>query len=683
MGVVYKARQLRLNRLVALKLVRADAAVTAAHCPRFLVEGEVLARLQHPHVVQIYDIGFHRGQAYFALELVAGGSLAQKLQGKPLPGRAAAELVACLAGAVQAAHAQRVVHRDLKPANVLLTADGVPKLTDFGLAKMADVDLRLTRTGEVFGTPAYMAPEQALGQAAQVGPLTDVYALGAILYESLTGRPPFVAATYQEVVQQVSGHEPVPPGRLQPGIPQDLQTITLTCLQKEPRRRYASARELADDLHRFLAQEPIRARPPSALYHLRQFARRHTGLVGGVLATGAALVLGLVGTILFAVAEARQRGQAEYNAQQALDEKREAQRQAYRARLAAAVAALSAHDVANAARQLDAAPEELRDWEWRHLHSRLDDSSAVFPLPVRGLGFLLAAPDGLRAAACTPDGIRVTDLERGESKTLPIDPERGRSFSVAQTRRGIRVVVWIRDSTFDLLDEAGELLCHVEAPLGTGPGPVVMCPDATRLACNQFDGEWERLAMFDAASGKQTAVCAGHCKVIWAYTFSPDGTRFASAGEDNTARLWDPATGALLATCQGHTSRVLSVAFRPDGARLVTTSSDGTVRQWDAGTGREVEAPYDRHSGEVAAAVYSPDGQWVQSGRAVGRLGGHRPNRPGVAGEGPAGHGGPARPHGGRDRGGVRPGRPPAGLPQRPLGAPLVGGGRHGAGLGK
>jgi serine/threonine-protein kinase len=291
MGVVYKARQLRLNRLVALKLVRADAAAAPGQRPRFLVEGEVLARLQHPHVVQIHDVAFHQGQAYFALELVEGGSLAQKLGGKPLPVRAAAELVACLARAVQAAHEQHIIHRDLKPANVLLTADGVPKLTDFGLAKMADVDLKLTRTGEVFGTPAYMAPEQALGQAAQVGPLTDVYALGAILYETLTGRPPFLAATYQEVLQQVSGHEPVPPGRLQPGIPPDVQTITLKCLQKEPRRRYASAHELAEDLRRFLAHEPIWARPPSWWYQGAKFVRRHRG---AALAAGL-LLLALVG----------------------------------------------------------------------------------------------------------------------------------------------------------------------------------------------------------------------------------------------------------------------------------------------------------------------------------------------------------------------------------------------------
>jgi hypothetical protein len=286
MGVVYKARQLRLNRLVALKLVRADAAVAPAQRPRILVEGEALARLQHPNVVQIHDIGFCRGQAYFALELVEGGSLAARLGGKPLPAREVARLVACLAQAAQAAHAQNIVHRDLKPANVLLTADGVPKLTDFGLAKTLDVDLSLTRTGEVLGTPAYMAPEQALGRAEQVGPLTDVYALGVILYEMLTGRPPFLAASYQEVLQQVSWHEPVSPRRLQPEVPRDLETICLRCLQKEPRKRYASAGELADDVRRFLDNRAILARPSGLFEKLARTCRRNplpASLLAGIV----------------------------------------------------------------------------------------------------------------------------------------------------------------------------------------------------------------------------------------------------------------------------------------------------------------------------------------------------------------------------------------------------------------
>ena len=216
--------------------------------------------------------------------------------------------------------------------------------------------------------------------------MADVYALGVILFELAAHRLPYRLEDrpLAEAARLILEQDPPRLGSIDPELRGDVETIVAKALEKDPARRYASAADLAADLRRWLAHEPIRARPPSALYHLRKFARRHKALVGGVAATGLALVLGLVGTILFAIGEARQRGQAEQNARAAIDEKREAQFQAYRARLAAAAAALSAHDVADAARQLDAAPEDLRDWEWRHLHSRLDDSSSVIPLPAGG-----------------------------------------------------------------------------------------------------------------------------------------------------------------------------------------------------------------------------------------------------------------------------------------------------------
>jgi serine/threonine-protein kinase len=369
MGVVYKARQLRLNRLVALKLVRPEAAGARVRRPRFLVEGEVLARLQHPNVVRIYDVGFHRGQAYFALELVEGGSLATRLDGKPLPPRRAARLVACLARAVQAAHAQGVVHRDLKPGNVLLTADGVPKLADFGLAKTLDVDLSLTRTGEVLGTPAYMAPEQALGQAAQVGPLTDVYALGVILYEALTGRPPFLAETYQEVLRQVSWSEPVPPRRLQPRVPRDLEIICLRCLQKEPGRRYASAGDLADDLRRYLDNRAILARPSGPVEKLARSCRRNP--------LPASLLAAIVLVFLPALAGVAWQWRVAEAARVAAVRERDASRwREYQANRAAASGALAANNPAEARRLLEASSPDDRGWERRHVMTRLDGARA-------------------------------------------------------------------------------------------------------------------------------------------------------------------------------------------------------------------------------------------------------------------------------------------------------------------
>jgi serine/threonine-protein kinase len=230
MGIVFRARHLRLNRWVALKMILAGAYAGTREQDRFEREAEAAARLRHPNVVQIYDVGDADGRLYFTMELVDGGNLAQKLVGTPQPGRQAAHVVATLAGAVQAAHACGIVHRDLKPANVLLTSDGIPKISDFGLARWLHDGASLTQTGVPLGTPSYMAPEQITGESGEVGPATDIYALGAILYEMLTGRPPFRAETATETERQVVAEEPVPPSQLNARVPLDLETICLKCL---------------------------------------------------------------------------------------------------------------------------------------------------------------------------------------------------------------------------------------------------------------------------------------------------------------------------------------------------------------------------------------------------------------------------------------------------------------------
>jgi serine/threonine protein kinase len=317
MGVVYQARQLGLQRAVALKMILAEPQTGPKRLARFRAEAAVIARLQHPNIVQIYDVGEIAGRPYIVLEFVAGGSLARHLRGTPQPVRPAAQMIETLARAVHAAHAAGVIHRDLKPANILLqrpeargqrsedrgqpdelsadlcplTSDLWPKITDFGLAKCTDgdgeaPDLRdPTVTGEVLGTPNYMAPEQAMVPRQTVGPAADVYALGAILYELLTGRPPFTGGTPLATVLQVLHNEPVAVTSLQPGVPRDLETICLKCLRKEPRERYASALELAEDVQRFLRGEPIRARPVSPVESLRRWVRRHP-VPAGLLAAG-------------------------------------------------------------------------------------------------------------------------------------------------------------------------------------------------------------------------------------------------------------------------------------------------------------------------------------------------------------------------------------------------------------
>jgi tetratricopeptide (TPR) repeat protein len=298
MGVVYKARQRSLNRLVALKMIHTGIQDKPELLARFKIEAEAVARLHDPHIVQIHELGDFEGSPFISLELLEGGSLRERLTGNPQPARQAAELVATLAEAMQAAHRADIVHRDLKPANILFTTDGVPKVTDFGLAKRVEKGSELTHTGAVLGTPNYMAPEQARGRVHEIGPATDIYSLGAILYEMLTGRPPFKGTTVMETVRQVAEEEPVSPSRLQPRVPRDLVTICLKCLAKEPHKRYPTAKALAEDLHRYLAGEPIRARRTSVVGRGLKWARRKPAAALLLMVTMAAL-MGLTGAGLW------------------------------------------------------------------------------------------------------------------------------------------------------------------------------------------------------------------------------------------------------------------------------------------------------------------------------------------------------------------------------------------------
>jgi serine/threonine-protein kinase len=298
MGVVYRAWHLRLGRAVALKMLLAGPWARPEELERFLREAQAVAGLRHTNIVQVYDVGDVDGRPYFTMELVEGGNLADQIQGVPQPGHQAATLVATLAEAIHGAHQSGIVHRDLKPANILLTREGTPKVTDFGLARRLEGNGGLTLSGTPVGTPSYMAPEQARGKKAAIGPATDVYALGAILYELLTGRPPFRAESATATLQQVVADEPVPPARLNARVPRDLQTICLKCLYKEPHKRYGSAQALAEDLRRFETGEPIKARPVGSVERAVRWARRRPALAGA-LASGVLLASALVVTVLW------------------------------------------------------------------------------------------------------------------------------------------------------------------------------------------------------------------------------------------------------------------------------------------------------------------------------------------------------------------------------------------------
>jgi tRNA A-37 threonylcarbamoyl transferase component Bud32 len=298
MGVVYKARQVKANRVVALKMILAQAHATLEEKVRFQIEAEAVASLAHPHIVQLHEVGENAGLPYFSLEYCEGGAFDRRLASGPLPVREAAELTEKLARAMHYAHLRGVVHRDLKPANVLFTLDGEPKVTDFGLAKTAGAADH-TATGVIMGTASYMAPEQASGRTREAGPAADVWALGAILYECLTGHPPFKEESPWATMQMVIGTEPEPPRRRRPETPRDLETICLKCLQKDARQRYASAEKLADDLRHYLADEPIAARPIGSAERLWRWCRRHKSraLAAGVALF--ALIVMLVGGVWF------------------------------------------------------------------------------------------------------------------------------------------------------------------------------------------------------------------------------------------------------------------------------------------------------------------------------------------------------------------------------------------------
>jgi serine/threonine protein kinase len=332
MGVVLKARQVRLNRLIALKMILAGEFASENDLARFKAEAVQLARLQHPNIVQVYEVGEHHGRPFFAMEFMDGGSLTKKFAREPQPPKVAAELVETLARAAHHAHSRGVVHRDLKPANILLSADGTPKITDFGLAKGLDSADSRTVSGAILGTPSYMAPEQAAGHTKQVGPAADTYALGAILYEALTGRPPFRAATPLDTVRMVTSVDPVPPSYLIPHLPRDLETICLKCLQKEPAKRYATAQDLADDLRRFLNSLPIQARPTPVWEKAWKWAKRRPADAALVAMIAAVVLGGTFGGLALARHEHQRANENAILRDQAVDAKNQADENARKAR---------------------------------------------------------------------------------------------------------------------------------------------------------------------------------------------------------------------------------------------------------------------------------------------------------------------------------------------------------------
>jgi WD40 repeat protein len=567
MGIVYKARQLSLDRVVALKVIRAGEFASPAEARRFRQEVEAVAALDHPHIVSVFEVGEHGGVPYYAMRLIEGGSLASRLADWVVPKAAtraesrrrqaaAAGLMAAAARAVHHAHQRGTLHRDLKPGNILLDGRGEPHVTDFGLARKIGKDSSLTRTGVIVGTPSYMAPEQARGRE-DVTTEADVYGLGAVLYELLAGRPPFLGEDVLDTLYQVREREPAAPRTYCPAVDRDLETVCLKCLEKDPNRRYSSAAALADDLDRWAAGEPVLARRAGPLERAAKWVKRHpagAGLVGLGVVTAAAVIWGLVALSYNAeLAEGKRRveetnGRLEDALGQLRVEKDEADR---------------LRGVADGQRKRAGEQEALAR---RFLYvTQMNQAKQAYE--EKKFGHALALLDKLR-----PDRPEQEDLRGPEWHHL-----------------------WrlCGGSHHDLRGHSAGITCTAYSP------------DGRLIASGDAEGS---VRLWDAGTQRERRTLAGPRGAVNALAFDLKGKRVAAAGDDRVVRVWDVETGRELIRFGGHKGAVAAAAFHPTADRVVSGSDDGAVHLWDAATGSVTETL--QHTGEpVRSLAFTPDGE--------------------------------------------------------------------------
>jgi WD40 repeat protein/tRNA A-37 threonylcarbamoyl transferase component Bud32 len=591
MGVVYRARQAKANRVVALKMIRTGALATAAEVQRFRIEAEAAARLQHPNIVPIYevgeaDVGTGPPRPYFTMKLIEGGSLAQCLPRFAGQQRAAAKLLATVARAVHYAHQRRILHRDLKPHNILLEGGPdtpleqlVPHVTDFGLAKHLDAAVgaagQATQPGAILGTPSYMAPEQAGGER-NLTTAVDVYALGAILYELLTGRPPFKAETSFETLMNVVRGEPPAPRALNVRVDRDLETICLKCLQKDPQARYRSADALADDLERWLKHLPIRARRTRWPERGLKWMRRQpviASLLGLLIVVTIAGFAGVLSMWRDAVAARHDLAESLYFQTIALAERE-----------------LSANNLSVAEELLDGphCPEALRGWEWHYLRQLRHPDAPT----------LRGHTSALFCVACSPDGHLIAsgsgDRGRGEVKVWNADT--GEVIATFGHRPGEHTS-WVRGIAFS--------------------------PDGRTLATASFD---RTVILWDTGTWQRLRTLTGHTLHLWCVAFSPDGRHLASGGggkainDDGEIILWDAATGVPRHTLHRPNDRIWKLEFSPDSRLLASAGEDSLVRLWDADSGKEVRV-LRGHQAPALSVAFSPNGRLVAAGSGAHHTG--------------------------------------------------------------
>jgi eukaryotic-like serine/threonine-protein kinase len=663
MGVVYRAWQIQLKRVVALKMISAGGQARANELARFRIEAEAAARLQHPNIVQVHDVGEVDSRPYLALEFVGGGSLADKLHGTPLPPRQAAQLLETLARTMHYAHQRGVLHRDLKPSNILLSEvsdqapvvardqeippslatdplppTAVPKITDFGLAKLTiGGGSDQTHSGAILGTPSYMAPEQAAGKNKEISTAVDIYSLGAMLYELLTGRPPFSAETPLDTVLQVIEREPVAPSVLQPRVPRDLETICLKCLQKEPQRRYASAAELADDLRCFLRDQPIRARPIGQFQRTWRWCRRNPVVAGLLAFVGlllAVLALGALIANLLLQNELQETARAETLAKDKL----------ILSDLERARSASLSRQVGQQFRSLEALSEAAR-------LAREQNAPAERMLDLRNVAIACLASPDLQKVNEQDSGV-VEDFgglacDSTLDRYAIVDPDRHVVIRRFADNRLLHRLAPPPDTPFwyvhPLFSPDGKLLLALYPVAGKGERCIVwdlssgqqilsvMCsgwpafgPDSATLAAPLEDGTIQflelpsgreigrvgkdlrgsrlgfdptgrrllrcaqrQLQILDAGTGTVRSTFA-HEDFLHTAAWSHDGRWLATGGEDRRIYVYDTVEGRLHSVLEGHEGPVIHLQFSPTETLLASASWDGTTRLWDPISGREL-----------------------------------------------------------------------------------------------